>query len=96
VGAPLALEGASVTLAPGADAYPRLVLHVSTFADAVEDLQRSLGVSRPDREANVVRVSYRSGDPELVQMVANTLAESFISRRQSVQSAEARGTVGYL
>jgi tyrosine-protein kinase Etk/Wzc len=96
VGAPLSLIGATVTLAPAAGERAVIGLHVATFDDAVEELQEALVVSRPDREANVVRVSYRAGDPELVQSVANTLARTFIERRQGFQSSEARNTVGFL
>jgi len=96
VGVPLALEGVTLTLAPGAQEHPRIVVSVSTFGDAVKRLQESLVVARPDREANVVRLTYRSGDPELVQAVLNALAENFIEGRRNVQSSEARSTVSFL
>ena len=96
VGAPLTLEGATVSLSPGAVERERIVLHVATFEDVVEQLQDGLIVSRPDREANVVLVRYQNTDPELAQAVLSTLAQTFIEGRRSVQSAEVRGTVGFL
>ena len=66
------------------------------FQDAVEDLFEALTVTRPDREANVVRVAYQSTDRILVYEVPNAIAASFIHQRSEVQKTEVRSTVGFL
>jgi tyrosine-protein kinase Etk/Wzc len=66
------------------------------FQDAVDGLFQALTVTRPDREANVVRVSYQSTDRMLVYEVPNAIAGSFISQRGEVQKTEVRSTVGFL
>ena len=96
VGRPVTVEGAQFTLAPGAEGHESIGFSVAPFQTAVQDLQSSLAVSRPDREAEVVVVRYRGSDPELVQAVPNDLAAHFLTGRQRVQSAEARGTVTFL
>jgi len=66
------------------------------FQDAVEDLFEALTVTRPDREANVVRVAYESTDRMLVHEVPNAIAASFIHQRNEVQKTEVRSTVDFL
>jgi uncharacterized protein involved in exopolysaccharide biosynthesis len=59
-------------------------------------MQDALIVSRPDREANVVLVTYQNTDPELAQSVVNALTSDFIVGRQGAESTEERHTVGFL
>jgi tyrosine-protein kinase Etk/Wzc len=66
------------------------------FQDAVEDLFEALSVTRPDREANVVQVSYESTDRILAYEVPNAIATAFIEQRNEVQKTEVRSTVGFL
>ena len=96
VGRSVTVEGAQFVLAPGAEGHGSIGFSVAPFQTAVQDLQSSLAVSRPDREAEVVVVRYRGNDPELVQAVPNDLADHFLAGRQRVQSAQARGTVTFL
>lgn len=96
VGAPAEIEGARFMLSSGAGAHGRIVLEVKRFQDTVEDLQATLAVSRPDREAAVVVARYRGDDPGVVQQVPDALATHFLERRQGVQSADARNTVAFL
>src|SRR5207244_10658846 len=96
VGRTLAVEGATFQLLPEADAYAEIRLGVTRFEQAVHELQANLSVGRPDREADVVVVSHRGIDPELVRAVPNALAVRFLALRQSTQSAQARGTVAFL
>jgi capsular exopolysaccharide synthesis family protein len=96
VGRVVAVNGVQFTLAPGAATFESINFSVILFQTAVEDLQASLAVFRPDREADVVWVRYRGTDPELVQAVPNELAAHFLAGRQRVRSAQARGTVAFL
>ncbi|MEN8144189.1 MAG: polysaccharide biosynthesis tyrosine autokinase [Gemmatimonadota bacterium] len=66
------------------------------FQAAVRELYESLDVARPDREANVMKVAYEGTDRELVRLVPNALAASFIGQRQQVQKMEVRSTVAFL
>jgi tyrosine-protein kinase Etk/Wzc len=66
------------------------------FQGAVEALFEVLTVTRPDREANVVRVAYESTDRMLVHEVPNAIAGAFIQQRSEVQKTEVRSTVEFL
>jgi tyrosine-protein kinase Etk/Wzc len=66
------------------------------FQDAVEDLFEALSVTRPDREANVVRVTYESTDRMLAFEVPNAIAAAFIEQRSDVRKTEVRSTVDFL
>lgn len=98
------LPGGSFVLAdlatlggPGGEPLPtQIELRVTGFQEAVEELFESLTVTRPDREANVVRVSYQSTDRILAYQVPNAIAASFIEQRNAVQKTEARSTVQFL
>lgn len=96
LGEPVELAGVRVSLGPGAADADEIELGVVRFQDAVRELQSRTEVRRPDREADLVEIRYRGGDPELVREVADTMAALFIRRRQSDQSAEARNTVTFL
>jgi tyrosine-protein kinase Etk/Wzc len=69
---------------------------VQAFPDAVRDFQLTLGVSRPDREADVVAIRYEGRDRVLVQAVPNLLAQRFIATRNDVRTQQARGTADFL
>lgn len=96
VGQPVRFPGVEFTLAPAAAQYPELELRVREFPIAVRAFMRTLDVSRPDREANIVEVRYEGRDPELVRAVPNEVARRFILRRDSVRKTQARSTVFFL
>lgn len=93
---PAALRGATFTLAPAALEHDALLVEVVEFGAAVDRLRSGVGVSRPNREAGVVQVSYEATDTQLVHRVPNTLAASFIDRRQDIKKTQARSTVAFL
>ena len=103
-GEPVELPGGSFVLADlervtdrNGDPVPTDVdLETVRFQEAVEDLMQEVAASRPDRDANVLQVGYRSTDRELVHAVPNALAESFIARRIEWQKTDARSTVAFL
>lgn len=66
------------------------------FQRAVEDLMDEMVALRPERDANVLEVSYETTDRSLVHSVPNALAESFIERRIQAQKADALSTVTFL
>lgn len=71
-------------------------LRTRPFQEAVKDFLETVSTGRPDREANVLQVGYRTTDRTLVHEVPNTHAERFIERRIESQKIEARGTVAFL
>jgi len=91
-----ALPGATFTLTEAAAGYDGIRIAVTPFDMAVEDLQKTLTVARPNREASIITARYQSSDTQLVHRVPNTLARGFIARRQFVRKAEARSTVAFL
>lgn len=93
-GAPFRLGQLQLTLHP--DAPERFRVKALPFRDAVTEVQRSLGVVRPNRDAKVVHVRYRSRDPQLVAAVPNTLAGVFMQATRAGSKAEASSTVEFL
>lgn len=96
VGEPFSIAGATLLLAEGAVAHESIRFRVMPFQTAVRGLQRQMRVVRPDREADIIEVSYQSTDRELTREVPNTAARIFIQRRQTVRTQQARSTVTFL
>ncbi|HEY0303413.1 MAG TPA: hypothetical protein VGC44_00500, partial [Longimicrobiales bacterium] len=89
------VRGGSLRLAEAADAQT-IEFEVQPFQVAVREFRKQLGVTRPEREADIVDISYTSTDRELAHAVPNATAALFISRRQNVKTQEARSTVAFL
>jgi tyrosine-protein kinase Etk/Wzc len=90
------LPGMSFVLGPGAADHERIVVDVVPFMEAVRSFQARLSVSRPNREADLVRVTFHGTDAPIVQAVTDLLARSFIARRNTVRTQEARSTGVFL
>lgn len=71
-------------------------VEVEPYSESVRRFQRTLDVARPNREADVVRISYAHGDSVLVRDVVNTVVRHFIRRRQAEHSTEAVNMVAFL
>jgi capsular exopolysaccharide synthesis family protein len=96
-GQPASLPGIRLVLAPRALAHDVIELTVKPFPDVVDRFRRVLRVEQPNREAEVIAVSYQAAaDPVLVRDVVGLVAGRFIERRQAAKSAEARATVRFL
>jgi polysaccharide biosynthesis transport protein len=85
----------TATLAP-ALAVDEFTVTVTGLQAAVETFSKTLKVTRPDRDANVLEVAYRGPDRQLVRDVPNVLAGLFIVDRQALSTAEARSTAKVL
>lgn len=96
VGEPFVVRGAAFTLAPSANNFERIDFKVEPFQEAVKSIQRQLGIRRPDREADIINITYETTDRDLARDVPNTTARLFIGRRQAVKSQQARSTVAFL
>ena len=82
---------------PGRSVFPDvIVLQATSFYQAVDDLQASLGVGRPYRDANLIAVTYTGRDPTLVRDVPNTVANLYIEGRREDKKTEATSTVAFL
>ena len=66
------------------------------FPEAVADLSSSLRVSRPSAQANLVRLSNSGDDPTLIAQTLNLLGNTYMYRRQNVNTSEARERVKFL
>jgi capsular exopolysaccharide synthesis family protein len=92
----LRLEGVDVLLTPAAYELSEIRLEVESMPDAVRRLQRALSITRPSREADIVRIAYEGSDSATVPAVVNTVVRQFILRRQSEQNTEAVDMVQFL
>ncbi|MEP7067471.1 MAG: GNVR domain-containing protein, partial [Gemmatimonadota bacterium] len=88
----------SFSLTPKADSLDAIDFAVTPFVDAVEDLRRDREVVHPGagRETNIVLVRYRGQDPQLASQIVNTMAGTYIARRQEAQRADLHTTVAFL
>jgi capsular exopolysaccharide synthesis family protein len=81
---------------PGEDAPGRIRIEVLPYRRVVDDLRDDLRVTRPNRDAHVISVSYRDTDARFAAAVPNVAASSFIFHKTDVTKAEARSTVAFL
>lgn len=93
---PAALPGATFQLTEAAIAHSQIIVAISSFDGAVQGIQGSVSVSRPNREASIITVRYQSTDTQLVHQVPNSLAQRFIARGKAVRKTEATSTVTFL
>lgn len=96
VGELIELDGARIILSPAAAEYGTLTFGTERFELSVETLQRSLSITRPNREADIVVVRHQSRDSILVHEVPNLLAHQFIAQRNHLKKTETTSTVDFL
>jgi tyrosine-protein kinase Etk/Wzc len=93
---PAAVPGATFTLTDAAAEYDEIVVKVDGFDKAVQSIQNTIAVSRPNREAAIITVRYESTDTQLVHQIPNALATRYIAKGERVRKTEATSTVGFL
>ena len=93
---PMAIAGIKMTVLPQADSLELFTLRLVSREAALRRTRGALRVARPSRDANVLTVTWRGSDPELVPAVPNSLVAAFISRRVATRKAGARSTVAFL
>lgn len=96
VGQPVRLEGLELVIRPEAAERDRIVLRVLRHDDALRAFRRTLGVSRPVRDAQIVELRYSARDRSLATAVPNVLADRFIALRAAERSAESVSTMEFL
>jgi polysaccharide biosynthesis transport protein len=94
-GGTIALPGVTVTVAPGVT-QDQFTLDVMGRDVTWERFTKALKVDRPDRDANVLTLTYRGTDKALVRDVPNVLASLFINDRDSQHKVEAKSTARVL
>jgi capsular exopolysaccharide synthesis family protein len=96
IGEPLRLDGLVLTLGPGAAEHDRIVVRVARYEDELRRFRRTLAVSRPVRDADIVELRYSGTDRVLATAVPNVLADRFIALRAMERGAESQGTIAFL
>jgi polysaccharide biosynthesis transport protein len=96
IGQAVSVPGLVLVPAAAAASHDRIVIETEPFAEAVEQLQERLVVSRPNRDADMIDVRYESTDRGLAQAVPDLAARRFIARRNNMRSREARSTAEFL
>jgi polysaccharide biosynthesis transport protein len=92
----LRVPGGFIVLSPAAAEADEILIRIRRFDEAVRRFRRTLTVTRPNRDADIVVVRYEGPDPALVLDVPNTVATAFMAGRGENRGAEARSTVRFL
>lgn len=95
-GVPVQVDSIRLTFAPGILHYASVMLQLRSFDKTVERISAGVGVTQASREAQIIVMSFRDADPELVWRLPNVLAHRFIERGLESQKTEARSTVRFL
>lgn len=90
------VPGVRFHLNDSASSFALVDLEVRTFQSAVSEVRNGLSISRRNRDAEIIDVSYRGNDAELASEIVNTLARRFVEGRQDLRQAEARSAVRFL
>jgi succinoglycan biosynthesis transport protein ExoP len=90
------LPGVTFTLTPKALEYEQLAVEVMPFRSIVDELGYGLWITQPRRDAYIVTLGYSNPNPLLARDVVNAITRSYVERRQSNRTAEARSTVTFL
>lgn len=73
-----------------------ITLSLRPRSAAADTLMRSITLSRPGRDADVLVLSATGTDPEVVRDVPNALVESFIVMRKKAKRASAEQTAAFI
>lgn len=95
-GSRMTIDGLSLRLLPEAARYPNLSLQVTSRAAAAERLRGAVTVTRPDRDASVLEVAFRSPDPSLARQVPDVLARRFIERQTRRRQSGSASTADFI
>jgi tyrosine-protein kinase Etk/Wzc len=98
-GTPLIAAGVEIEPLPlgATEGSPRHIeFSVAPTERAAESVRQGLRVTRPQANAGIVLVAYRSTDPALSAAVVNGVATSYIGRRNEGQKEQYRAAVTFL
>ncbi len=92
----LSLPGVSLRLAPRAAKEKQIAFSVSSMRDAIFGTQGALSVTRVSRDADVLAITFRDPDPDLVWRIPNMVVQDFMTRREQTQKLQAASQVRFL
>ncbi|CAN5658539.1 N/A [soil metagenome] len=96
-GEEFSIAGAVLLVEPSAGASPsQMMLKISPFQEAVEQVRKSMRVDRPDPTAKVVAIRYRDRDPVLTAAVPNAATTIFLRYKTETIRERSHGTVDFL
>lgn len=90
VGDTARIAGVLLALTPAARGISEITLHVDPLDDAISRFKSSLVISRPARDADLIAIHARSGDPAQAAAIANMVATNLIADRRDLR----RGSTG--
>lgn len=93
---PMTLNDAVIALGPSAARYQEITISLVTRERAIDALAASLEITRPTRNADLIRVAYRDPDPRTARDVVNTVVDRFLQVRNAAQKTEVRSTIEFL
>ena len=93
---PMRFPGLSLMLSPAARLEERLSFVLVSRLAVANALRSALEVSQTNRDANVLRITFRGTDPELTRDIPNVVAHRFVRRKMDLERVSARATVNYL
>ena len=88
--------GVTLTLAPGALAYPQFTLQVVPTEVAAAQALDAFTATRSGNRANLMVLHYRDADPTLARDVLNVWTGLYMAQRSAEQKLEARGAATFL
>ena len=95
-GEPITINGVTLALSKAAVATPDIQLRISSEEMALKRFAKSLRVSRPARDADLIQVRFTADDPVVAAGVANLLADHLIRSRQTELRYRAGLAVNFL
>lgn len=95
-GGTVQVPGARFQLGDSAALATPIDLELQSFRSAVAGVRSGLTISRRNRDAEIIDVSFRGEDAELASEIVNVLARRFVDGRQDHRQAEARSAVHFL
>jgi capsular exopolysaccharide synthesis family protein len=92
----LPLIGGSVRLTGEGRQLERITIRLTGRIDAAEGLRGSIQVDQPNKDANVLSITYRGTDPDLVRQIPNAIAHEFVREQMQQDRSGATAQVDYL
>ena len=93
---PIALPGLQLMLTRAARLEERMTFVLVSRLAIANALRGQLEVAQTNRDANVLRITFRGTDPELTRDIPNVVAHRFVRRKMDLERVSARSTVTYL
>jgi capsular exopolysaccharide synthesis family protein len=93
---PIALPGLTLMLTAEARLEERMSFVLVPRLAVANALRASIEVMQTNRDANVLRITFRGPDPALTTEIPNVVAHRFVQRKMDLERVSARATVNYL